>query len=313
MKIVTPVKATYTPTGFVYLDLPPQVIDETKVTRVTNYSDMAGLSHIYSTFEADQITVRGTPLEVMEALGLPIPADSPLPTRKQLEERITNLEESVDHRDVLISDRDETISDLWKQIHRLQGTRCPAPSDPSLAELMKRNMDQFHRTFAGPWTCAGMTTTAEPGPYSWKPSVMVSEDDLARWDKEIGWLKNLAEARRKDLDNLTRTNRKQSAEINRLKELLVGKDALITRQNAAVVAKSAEITRQSAEIIRLRKIVDDLQSHSFALAVEVANRNESFARLRESLGRFLYLGWRPDHPSYKVAARLAWEALTEGC
>jgi len=186
-------------------------------------------------------------------------------------------------------------------------------ADLSFAELMKRNMDQFHRTFAGPWTCAGMTTTAEPGPYSWKPSVMVSEDDLARWDKEIGWLKNLAEARRKDLDNLTRTNRKQSAEINRLKELLVGKDALITRQNAAVVAKSAEITRQSAEIIRLRKIVDDLQSHSFALAVEVANRNESFARLRESLGRFLYLGWRPDHPSYKVAARLAREALTEGC
>ena len=111
MKLVTPVR-TRRPrpnAPVIHTDLPPQAIDETKVTRVVNSSNGVGMSRIFSTFAADSITVRGTPLEVMEQLGLPIPpSNGSLPTRKQLEDKIAYLSE-------IRGNQGDMISRLYKQ------------------------------------------------------------------------------------------------------------------------------------------------------------------------------------------------------
>ena len=209
------------------------------------------------------------------------------------------------------------ISRLHKQIRDLQNQR----NRETAIELGTL----FHAAMAVRY----VTFSRTPGPYSWKPSVKVSEDDLARWNKEIGDLKALAEARRCDLEHLTRTMRvknttigklsstlgEQSAEIGDLRKNLFEQSGVITRQAEEIadwkdrLARAVRWNDEQAAIIRnQRKELDEIDR-------DANRRRNAFESLRVSLGTFLLLGWRPDHMLYLSACEDARRSLEDavGC
>jgi len=172
-------------------------------------------------------------------------------------------------------------------------------ADSALAFGMAAHVMRY-RTFAGPWTFSRLLSTAGP-------TVAVPKSELARWNKKIGDLKALAEARQCDLDHLTRTNRQQSAEIECWKRLHSNQANTIKSQRE-ILAADAHWHTQATIIHNQRKELD-------SIGREANRRDELMDKLREAVFALRGLGWRPGYDAYNKAVCMVAKVLkkTEGC